>query len=335
MLSGPMTTREGERAFARRAFGAEGDRFFDASCSGCHVTGCGDCHGNGAHPTAAPTIEACLRCHHGYSVGWEYVGRAPREAHSRYQRGAVAQGERFLSMLPDVHFERGMTCADCHPMASLHGGGRAKSCRDCHPSPATNPEHAIAAHMKTMECVACHAAWAAQEYGTFLVRPASAEQDAAFAALPKRGPWRTSAQLKRQDQPPLGLDAAGLVAPIRPRFILVVTDPARGWENHIAAAEWRTTSPHTIRRGAVTCGGCHDQRRRFILESGSDRIYRPDEDGLALHSWWDRKGQQVVNGSFLPRERYDRMNAKTLEYARQAVNRWKRLLDHAAPRSGR
>jgi hypothetical protein len=338
ILEGVMATRAGERAFARRAFGTEeGERFFTESCSGCHVAGCADCHGETAHPAGRPADDACLRCHRGYSVGWEYEGKAPRDDHSRYRRGATSQGEPFLTMLPDVHFERGMTCADCHPMRSLHQGRLgAKGCRDCHRSPsARSPEHAITAHLESMTCVACHAAWAAQEYGTFLVRPTTDEQRSEFAPLPAWGPWRKSAQIKRQDAPPLGLDAHGLVAPIRPLFVLFVTDASRGWENHLAAAEWRAVTPHTVRCGTVACGGCHDNPRRFLLEPDAERLYQLDKDGLALRSYWSRDGQSVVNGSFFPTERHERMNTKTPEFARQVVRRWQSLLDHADPRSKR
>jgi hypothetical protein len=332
-----MAMRSGERAFARRAFGAEeGDRFFAESCSGCHVRGCDDCHGKGVHPKTRPGNDACLRCHRGYSAGWEYEGKAPREDHSRYQRGATSQGQPFLKMLPDVHFEHGLTCADCHPMNSLHVGGRAKTCADCHPTPSPSvPEHAIAAHLQTMECVACHAAWAPQEYGTFLVRTTTEEQAAAFAPLREWGPWRKSAHLKRQDAPPLGLGLNGKVTPIRPWFVLFVTDPTRGWENRLAAAEWRAFTPHTVRRGTVACGGCHDNARRFLLEPDAERIYRLELDGLSLRSYWNREGQSLVNGTFMPADRHQRMNTKTQEYAREHIRRWQNLLDHAAPSSER
>ena len=337
ILSGPMATRAGERAFARRAFGAEGERFFAESCSGCHVSGCSDCHGDEPHLAGRPRDEACLRCHRGYAVGWEYAGRAPREDHARYRRGATAQGEPFLKMLPDVHFERGMSCADCHTMESLQQGRRvAKGCRDCHPAvKSASPEHAIAAHLERMACVACHAAWAPQEYGTFLVRPRTAEQKEAFAALPSWGPWKKGAHLKRQDAPPLGLDAEGRVSPIRPAFLLLATDPRRGWENRPLAAEWRAFSPHPVRRGTVACGGCHDSPRRFLLEPEAERIYELERDGLPWRSYWSRAGQNVVNGSFLPADRHQAMNLKTLEYARRELERWQRLIDHAAPPSPR
>jgi len=335
VLAGPMATRADEVAFARRAFGtAGGDRFFAESCSGCHVTGCADCHGNSRHPAGKPADDACLRCHHGYSAGWEYQGKAPREDHSRFQRGGISQSEHFLKMLPDVHMERGMACADCHAMKSMHSRrAGAKACRDCHDAvTSASPEHAITGHLEKMACVACHAAWAAQECGTFLIRAVTAEQPEAFAPLPQWGPWRKSSHLKRQGPPPLGLDEKGLVAPIRPRYILFVTDLSQGWENRLMAAEWRSFSPHTVRRGSVACGGCHDSPRRFLLEPEGERVHLIDQDGLILESYWNRKGQRLINGSFLPVNRYLRMNRKTPEFARGVVGQWQRLLTPADPR---
>lgn len=336
VLTGPMGTRAGERAFAARAMGRDGGRFFDASCAGCHVTGCRDCHGDGAE-MAKPRDEACLRCHRGYFVGWDYAGRGAREDHERYRRGASADGEHILKMRPDVHREAGLTCADCHSMRSLQEGRRSsRTCVDCHPKVSTAvPEHAIAAHLETMECYACHAAWASQEYGTFLVRPANEAQQEAFAPLPAWGEWRRSAYLRRQDAPPLGLNGRGKVSPIRPQFVLYATDPRRGWENRRLVAEWRAFVPHTIRRGTVTCSGCHDSPRRFVLEDARARIHRPDEDGLGLRSFWERDGQTVSNGAFFPIERYRRMNRRTPTYVREHLRRWQDILDHVGPSSGR
>ncbi len=337
VLTGAMATRAPERAFAHRALGRGGDAFFDASCTGCHVTGCKDCHGEGAAMVARPGNDACLSCHRGYFTGWDYVGRAPREDHERYQRGAQANGERVLQMLPDVHHQLGLTCADCHTMKSLQEGrASAKTCRDCHPRVSLQvPEHAIAAHMEKMECYACHSAWAAQEYGTFLVRPQTEEQQEQFSVLPAWGPWRKSAYLKRQDAPPLGLNARGLVSPIRPEFLLFATDPRRRWENRKLASEWRAFFPHTVRRGTVPCSGCHDSPRRFMLEDDRERILRPDEDGMPLRSFWNQEGQTVTNGAFYPRARFVQMNQKSPQYKREHVRRWQDILNHVDPSSGR
>lgn len=337
VLSGPMATRAAEKRFAHRAFGADGDRFFAQSCTGCHVAGCDDCHGRAPHKGARLKTDACTRCHKGYFVGWDYLGRAPREDHARYQRGAVADGEPFLKMLPDVHAERGMTCADCHTMRSLQEGKKAaKTCRECHPAVSRDvPEHSFSAHLDKMECEACHAAWAPQEYGTFLVRATTPEQEEAFSPLRAWGPWRKSAYLKSQDPPPLGLNGKGKVAPIRPQFVLFATDTSRSWENRLLAAEWKAFTPHTVRRGTVTCSGCHDSPRRYLLEPDDERLYELEKDGLALRSFWSQENQSVVNGSFFPKDRHEAMNRKTPEYVRQYLRQWQKLLDRAAPPSRR
>jgi hypothetical protein len=335
VLTGAMATRAAEKRFARRAFGDEGDRFFARSCAGCHVAGCDDCHG--ARPHGGPRLktDACTRCHRGYFVGWDFLGRAPREDHARYQRGAVADGEPYLRMLPDVHAEGGMTCGDCHTMRSLQEGRRAaRTCRECHPDPPRDvPEHALAGHLEKMACEACHAAWAPQEYGTFLVRATTSEQAEAFTPLRAWGEWRKSAQVRSQDAPPLGLDARGRVAPIRPQFVLFATDTSRGWENRLLAAEWRAFTPHTVRRGSVTCSECHDSRRRYLLERDDERLYELEKDGLPLRSFWSRDGQTVANGAFFPSDRYLSMNRKTPEYVRQYLRQWQTLTGRAAPPS--
>jgi hypothetical protein len=332
-----MATRAAERAFAGRAFGAEGERFFAQSCSGCHVTACDDCHGAAPHAGAPLKNDACTRCHKGYFVGWDYLGRAPREDHARYQRGPLADGEPYLKMLPDVHAERGMTCASCHSMRSLQEGKRsAKTCRECHPAPSRGvPEHSFSAHLEKMECEACHAAWAPQEYGTFRVRAQTPDQEEDFAALRAWGPWRKSAYLKSQGAPPLGLNARGKVAPIRPQFVLFATDASRGLENRLLAAEWKAFVPHTVRRGTVTCSECHDSPRRFLLEADEDRLYELEKDGLPLRSFWSRARQTVVNGSFLPEDRHQAMNRKTPEYVRQYLRQWQKLTGRDGPPSGR
>lgn len=336
VLQGAMATRRAEAAFADRAFGERGRAFFATACGGCHVRSCTACHDNAARP-GKPTDDACLRCHRGYFVGWDYYGRAPREDHRRYRRGPMADGEPFLVMLPDVHQQRGIGCADCHTMSSLQDGRTAaKTCRDCHPRVADGvPEHAIRAHLEKLECQACHAAWAPQEYGTFLVRPVTEAQREAFSPLPAWGAWRKSTYLRRQDLPPLGLNEKGRVSPIRPQFILFESEPGRGGENRLLAAEWKAFSPHTIRRGGPGCDACHASPRRFLLERDEDRLYRPDLDGLPLHSFWNSGGQTIRNGRFFPASRFEAMSRRSAAFTRGYLTRWQQILERVAPSSGR
>ena len=332
-----MGQRTGERQFVQRSYGRVDSGFWEKNCNSCHLKSCRDCHGEGE--PKRPSVAVCQTCHKGYYTGWDYSGRAPREDNMRYQRGIAVNGETFLKMLPDVHYIKGMTCGDCHSMASLATGKKSsKGCRDCH-KPSMKPvEHRIAAHLERLECYACHSAWGAQEYGTFFLRfrdPALKEE---FDLRP--GPsadYLRSAYLRRQDQLPLGINARGKVSPIRPMFLAYYTDvmSARngGPENVRLAAEWRAWFPHTVQRGSVTCEGCHDEPARFLLEPESRRVYYPARDGLGLESFWLQERQRMVNGSFMPAERYERMGRKSPAYTKAYIEKWQTFLNRVEPSS--
>jgi hypothetical protein len=315
--------------------------FFGKACAGCHVAACGDCHEGGAHAAARPGTGACLRCHTGGFAGSEYLGLAPRESNARFGRGIVRDGDHHLKMLPDVHAEAGLTCGDCHAMTGLARGEKAsKRCPDCHvPSPGV-VEHAIPRHMSGMRCEACHSAWAPQAYGTFLLRAdGNGDATGAFDLRRERGGYLESVYQRRQDAPPLGLDAAGKVTPIVPRFILYASDIRPGVvgrvENRLMAAEWKALFPHTVRRGSVPCEGCHDAPARWMREPARDRFMRPAEDGMLLESFRDRAGQRVVNGAFLDDARVARLSARDRKYKAALVEKWKRLIDRVDASSAR
>jgi hypothetical protein len=328
-----MTTRADEKQFAAHAFGEVDPALFDTSCSSCHVSDCLDCHGGDGHKIAPASQQECLACHKGYYVGREYLGMAPREDHSRYQRGQQFLGEPYLKMRPDVHSEFGMECMDCHSMQSLIAGKKAaKQCGDCHQADPQVIEHGIAAHLDSLECYACHSAWAAQEYGTFFLR-IDGNEDAAkrFKVADKLdGSYLVRAYLRQQNVPPLGVNARGKISPIRPQFIAYYSD-LRGpkepkIENRLLTASWKAFFPHTVRTGTVMCNECHDNRRRFLLEKEEDRIYRIDLDEMGLSSFWNQAGQQVSNGSFVSPQRFSAITEKSAAYSKAYVAKWKSLL---------
>ncbi len=329
-----MTTRAAERHFVARSYGGVDPQFFEKNCNSCHVSDCLDCHGGDGHRIARPDRSACASCHKGYYVGMDYYGKAPREDSLRYQRGETFAGETFLKMQPDLHSEIGMECADCHSMQSLVAGEKSsKSCRDCHQPDLAVIEHGIAAHLEKMECYACHSAWAPQEYGTFFIRLVDSPASEYFRVRREPGSeYVKSAYLKKQDAPPLGLNASGLVSPIRPQFISYFSDIREGdvvgEENRLLAAEWKAFFPHTVRSGTPMCEGCHGNARRFILEPEQDRIYQLQKDGMSLPSFWGRTGQRVVNGAFMPPERFEAMSSKSAEFTRAYVEKWKTLVEN-------
>lgn len=330
-----MSVRAAEKKYAEESFGHYDDQFFADNCNSCHVTDCLDCHGGQGHRIAPAKQDDCLACHKNYYVGWEYLGRAPREDHPRYQRGQQFQGEHVLKMRPDIHAEKGLECMDCHSMQSLVAGQvAAKTCRDCHEPDPEVVEHGIKGHLAGMECYSCHSAWAAQEYGSFFLRVGADNEEMVkrFRGVRQQGEYLRSTYLRKQDAPPLGVNAKGLISPIRPQYIAYYSDlresdqPAP--ENVLVAAQWKAFFPHTVRRGTPMCDACHDNARRFLYEKAEERIYLIDQDGLGLSSFWNQQGQTVVNGTFVGPERYAEIINKDADYTKAYVEKWKQLIEH-------
>lgn len=331
-----MTTRQAEKQFCERTFSSVDPNFFANTCTSCHVSDCLDCHGGDGHSIRSAAQDDCLNCHTGYFVGPEYQGLAPREDHPRYQRGPQHLSRHYLKMRPDIHAEMGLECHDCHTMESLISGQvTAKSCRDCHQPDPQIIEHSISAHMDKLECYACHSAWSAQEYGTFYLHFGQQNRDLAFddfKATSLTGDYLVRAYLRRQGSAPLGLNQKGKVSPIRPQFISYYSDLRGGAfplvENRLLSAEWKAFFPHTIRRGTAMCDSCHSDARRYLLEADEDRIYRIDEDGLGLSSFWNQRGQKIGNGAFVTPEKFIELQTKDANYTKAYVQRWKTLLGH-------
>ncbi len=328
-----MTTRRAEKHYVEQTFGKVDPGFYANNCSSCHVSDCLDCHGGDGHKISTATQEECLACHKGYFVGREYLGLAPREDHPRYQRGAKHFGDKTLKMRPDLHAELGMECKDCHSMQSLIAGKKAtKSCAGCHQPDLNVVEHSIPAHMEKMECYACHSSWAPQAYGSFYLRLGKNNRRAekAFKTPPLKGEYLVRTYLRKQDAPPLGLNDRQRYSPIRPQFISYFSDLREDAppevENLLLGAQWKAFFPHTIRTGTVMCDNCHDSKRRYLLEDPEDRIYRIDQDGLGLSSFWDQQGQTISNGSFVSESQFLQINNKDAAYTKAYVKRWKKIL---------
>lgn len=334
-----MATRNNEKRFVARTIGKIDPTFYQNNCNSCHLRSCTDCHGGSGHDIAKATDRNCFTCHNGYFVGTDYYGMAPREDSNRYQRGEVAYGETYLKMTPDVHAENGMKCGACHSMASLVAGHKSsKKCTDCHKVNKNIIEHRISAHLEKLECWACHSAWTPQEYGTFYLRFEDSPSQLDYRVRYNEDNYVKSAYLRKQDAPPLGINARGKVSPIRPEFVLYFTDIRNdrpvGMENRLLAAEWKAFFPHTIRRGTVMCDGCHDNPRRFIMERQEDRIYQLQKDGMTLPSFWDRAGQKVTNGDFLPVSQFLHLSKKNPVYQKAYIEKWQKLINHVEDSSG-
>ncbi|MFZ5754546.1 MAG: multiheme c-type cytochrome [Bacillota bacterium] len=131
---------------------------FAGNCSTCHVS-CGDCHVSrpkaqsggllAQHQFVMPDMEKnCVLCHSTRN-GAEYTGT--------------------VGITADVHYQKGLTCIDCHPATNFHGSKPEATemmlkedlpdCLDCHKD-TYGPESKIEAHKahpeNTLSCQVCH-----------------------------------------------------------------------------------------------------------------------------------------------------------------------------------
>jgi len=207
--------------------------------------------------TAIPTVQ-CVRCHSGNRVGTEYIGLFEHDYEKMYRSPRNAGNAPLApygidqhTLTPDIHYEKGLACIDCHNQNEMMGSGKIQAashealevaCQDCHGTmegapqtakvksgdaaikiAAVNPNysvkagdevaitaagtmlgnvkktakgmvltskvtgkqhvipqlrgigqqpvsHQVSGHMTNMDCAACHSKWAAQDFGTHLMR---------------------------------------------------------------------------------------------------------------------------------------------------------------------
>lgn len=147
-------------------FSAKEKKIFDAkvfpkACNSCHAS-CGDCH------VKSPVI------------GGVNIGLIKGHAFVRRDEGktcALCHGGRVYPEFtgeyggsPDVHYQKGLLCLDCHKIAEMHGDGTSPAsrhevkgrpaCVGCHTPGTEKTDKAKQAHGKhhgSLSCAACHA----------------------------------------------------------------------------------------------------------------------------------------------------------------------------------
>jgi len=111
------------------------------------------------HLTTAVPVDQCLRCHNRSGrIGLSYTGLQEADGYGTpYKAGrpnlGPLSGERDVRRLvPDVHFEKGLACVDCHTGNEIMGNGYIYShmrdqveirCVDCHGAPGKPPRTKI------------------------------------------------------------------------------------------------------------------------------------------------------------------------------------------------
>ncbi len=136
------------------------EKVFEKSCRSCHAS-CGDCH------VKSPAVSGIST---GLISGHKFVKKNEGKTCSSCHGGRVYPeytGE--YGGEPDVHYQKGMLCVDCHKKMEFHGDGKAyssknmvkdrPSCNNCHKpgsekNPAAKTSHQT--HTGKVTCYGCH-----------------------------------------------------------------------------------------------------------------------------------------------------------------------------------
>ena len=98
-------------------------------------------------------VETCTTCHdRGKRIGVSFQGLMETPYHSPYDEDGSDQpalhSKHYLAMEQDIHYQKGMTCQDCHTSTDVHGDGFLAAanlasvqieCADCHGTPNRHP----------------------------------------------------------------------------------------------------------------------------------------------------------------------------------------------------
>lgn len=232
------------------------EKVFGQSCRTCHGS-CGDCHvGSPAKDRISAGFlkghafvkkdegKTCAVCHGG-RVYPEYTGKATGK--------------------PDVHFEKGMACIDCHKKEHLHGNmdspssgkrvaGNKPKCRDCHEpgkEAKTTAKLAHRRHEGKVSCYGCHAQGEYTNcYGCHIGKGATAKSGFILGAHPDENRVLTTLRA---------------IPVARDTF----ADSGLKMERFDQVPDYRATSVHNIQKNTErtrSCDTCHVKKKGFLLK---------------------------------------------------------------------
>jgi len=153
-------TSLGQREGVKHRFSADelktfDKKVFEQSCRSCHAS-CGDCH------VKSPPVAGISP---GFLQGHKFVKKNEGKTCALCHGGRVYPeytGE--YGGTPDVHYQKGMMCADCHKNTEMHGNGKTykskqevkerPQCLSCHKNRKYQVAHEI--HKDKASCQACH-----------------------------------------------------------------------------------------------------------------------------------------------------------------------------------
>jgi hypothetical protein len=239
------------RRFSKEEQKVFADKVFGQACKSCHAS-CGDCHVsspsqdgistgfiNGHRFVKKDEGKTCAVCHGG-RVYPEYTGKPGKK--------------------PDVHFQKGMACIDCHKKGHLHGDVQTNGktvnnkpqCADCHKLGKETKAVARLAHTKhegKVSCYGCHSQGEYNNcYGCHIGKDSTSKPGFILGINPRDKKTLTTL-----------------------RAIPVTRETFLGFgikmENFDGEPDYRAASVHNIQKSTErtrSCDACHLKKRNFL-----------------------------------------------------------------------
>lgn len=232
-----------------------GEKVFQNACNSCHAS-CGDCH------LRSPTIGGVSA---GLLQGHKFVKRDEGKTCALCHGGRVYPeftGE--YGGTPDVHYQKGMVCLDCHTKSESHGDGTVQasrherkerpSCTKCHPAGKEKSEKSKTAHAQhgsKLSCTACHSA--------------APYRNCFNCHLGKGAEAKPLFLLGRNPRHPETVTTLRLIPTVRDTF----ASAGISMESFDALPNYWDTVPHNIKKRTDrtrSCDACHEEKEGFLTK---------------------------------------------------------------------
>ncbi len=288
-------------------------------------------------------MSKCLSCHNKEFVGSDYLGLFPKDYDKSYRAPLTKDGRYppkrygidFHHLRSDIHFQKGMSCVDCHDKDDMQGIKKV-TCTKCHKN--LSPKNHTSFHTK-LACSTCHSSWNNNSYELSVFRDDTSDykkwknltlQEDGYLTnflnkaikskkkippmMPdwiahkfKKGIWYSGYRYKRWEHFNLANSKDRRIMIIRPLFQYRISYRDKKGKmilddvseiNGKKIEVWLPFSPHTISKNAKSCESCHE----------NPLIINPKKTGYEVLDM--QLPNNIVNGSKLTKKQIEKMTSK-------------------------
>ncbi len=262
----------------------------------------------------------CLSCHNKNFVGTDYLGLFPKDFDKAYkaplnENGTFKKkiyGANYHTLNSDIHYQKGLTCVDCHKKSSI-SGEKKLTCKSCH---EVKPNVAHESYHEKLSCVSCHASWQMSNYELSLLRDDTKtyeqwknltyQEDGYLerflnytkknknikpkmydylSGKLKKGIWYSGWRFRRWEHLLLGNDKFGKIQILRPFFQYRISYKDKkgniifddlSEESGSKFEAFMPYTPHTVTKNAKSCEACHENQIQFndFANKGIMELYK-------------------------------------------------------------